>query len=273
MSILSLFSQSLVNEKYIFFDVETTGLYPVDGDRVIEIAMIKTVKGNIVDTIDTMINPQRLIPEEATRINQITDDMVKDAPIFDHDFGKKMLDFIGDSILVAHNAAFDLGFISVELGRIGLTFERWRAVDTLKIATRIFPGQRNRLETLMRRYNILPEGDLHRAFIDTDGLRRVFFEFLEETEIRSKSIDELIKEFGFQGMNVHRSIPAKIREAIVEKKELKGSYRNRNGEIIELKFLPISPVWVEKKWFLLAKESKKQNFITLYCNNFIELND
>ena len=61
MSIFSLFSQTLVKENYVFFDVETTGLYPLSGDRIIEIAMIKTSKGNIVDTIEMTINPNMSI--------------------------------------------------------------------------------------------------------------------------------------------------------------------------------------------------------------------
>ncbi|MCK4797185.1 MAG: hypothetical protein KAT05_07370 [Spirochaetes bacterium] len=273
MSIFSLFSQSLVKEDYVFFDVETTGLYPLAGDRVIEIAMIKTSKGNIVDTIEAMINPNMPIPPQATAANNITDDMIKDSPYFNKELAEKITNFIENCILIAHNAAFDLGFLSVELGRLGITFDRWLAIDTLKIAVEIFPGQRNKLENIMRRYNILPEGELHRALIDTDALRRIFFEFLEESEIRSNTIEQLIKKYGFQGQNVHRSIPARIREAIVEKKIIKGNYQKRNGKITELSVLPISPVWVNKKWYLLAEEEKSKNVVSLNCENFIDFRE
>ena len=177
MSIFSLFSQSLVKENYIFFDVETTGLYPLLGDKIIEIAMIKTSKGNVIDTFSTFINPGIKIPLEVTNINNITNEMVKDAPVFDKIFGEKIIDFIEENILIAHNAGFDLGFLSTELARNGLFFERWKAIDTLKIAKEIFPGQKNRLENLICRYNIMPEGDFHRALVDTEALKKIFFEF------------------------------------------------------------------------------------------------
>ncbi len=271
MSLFSLFSQSLAKQNYIFFDVETTGLYPLAGDKIIEIAMIKTSKGEIIDTIETMINPNRSIPKEATNINNISDEMVKDSPVFDKKYSEKIIDFIGDYTLVAHNASFDLGFLSVELGRNGIMFERWKAIDTLKIAKEIFPGQKNKLESIMRRYNIMPEGDVHRALVDTDVLRRIFFEFLEESEIRSKSFDQLIKNYGYQGQYLHRSIQGRIREAIIEKKIINGKYRKRSGEIISLSILPISPVWKDDKWFLLAKDPKTNKELVVFCENFLEI--
>jgi|GEM_PF-1143268 len=271
MGFFSLFSQSLINEKYIFFDVETTGLFPLADDKIIEIAMIKTEKGKIIDTINTIINPEKPIPEEASKINNITNEMVKDQPAFTKEFGEKIIDFIEDATLIAHNAIFDISFLSVELGHVGITFDRWKAIDTLKIANELFPGQKNRLSNLMRRYNILPEGELHRALIDTDGLRKIFFEFLEESIIRNNTIDQLIKKFGFKGQHVHKSIPAKIRESIIEKKTVSGSYKTREGKILDISFFPIAPVWVDKKWYLLVEEKDTKNILTLYCNNFIKI--
>ena len=273
MSIFSLFSHSLVKQNYIFFDVETTGLYPLAGDKIIEIAMIKTSKGEIIDTIETMISPNFPIPKEVTKINNITDEMVKDSPKFDKKFSEKIINFIGDYTLVAHNASFDLGFLSVELGRNGIIFERWKAIDTLKIAYELFPGQKNKLENLMRRYNIMPEGDVHRALVDTDILRKIFYEFLEESEIRSKSFDQLIIDYGYQGQYLHRSIPAILRESIIEKRYINGKYRKRDGEIIMLSILPVSPIWVDNKWFLLARDKNTKKEIVVYCDNFIEINN
>ncbi len=273
MSIFSLFSNTLAKQNYIFFDIETTGLYPLANDKIIEIAMIKTSKGEIIDTIETMINPGCLIPKEVTKINNISDEMVKDSPVFDKKFGEKLIDFISDYILVAHNASFDLGFLSVELGRNGIIFERWKAIDTLKIASKVFPNQKNKLENIMRRYNIMPEGDVHRALVDTDVLRKIFYEFLEESEIRTKAIEQLIKEYGYQGQYLHRSIPAIIRESIIENKIVNGNYRRRDGSLIELSILPIAPVWVENKWFLLGKEKKSKKEIIIFCDNFTEISN
>lgn len=271
MGILSLFSQSLANDKYVFLDVETTGLYPLLDDKIIEIALIKTNKGKIIDTYNTFINPMIPIPIEASSINNISDDMVKDAPVFDKELSETILDFLDDHILVAHNAPFDIGFLSAEFGRTGFTFERWKSLDTLKIANNLFAGQRNRLENIMRRYSIMPDGNLHRALADTDALRKVFFELIEESEIRSKNIDEIIKIYGFQGNNLHRFIPAIVRESIIEKKVINGQYRKRDGNLIDLSVLPKSAVWVDNKWFLLAEELNNSKYLYLYCENFYNI--
>ncbi len=272
MGIFSLFSQSLINEKYIFFDVETTGLYPLCGDRVVEIAMIKTSKGKIVDTINTFLNPGIKIPDNVTKINNITNEMIENSPIFDKEFSGNLLNFIEDGILVAHNAEFDISFVSMEFGRNGITFDQWQAIDTLKMAEEIFPGQKNKLENLIRRFDVMPEGELHRALVDTDAVRKIFFEFLEETKIRSLNIIDLIKKYGFKGQFVYKDIPAKIREAIIEKKTIRGVYRSREGNLLDISFLPLSSVWIEQKWFLLAEESESKKILSLFCENFIEIN-
>jgi DNA polymerase-3 subunit epsilon len=269
MSIFSLFSQTLLKESYVFFDVETTGLYPLAGDRILEIALIKTVKGTITDTFEIMFNPGKPIPEEATMTNNITDEMVSDCPPFSIEIVQKIQDFIGDSILVAHNAAFDLGFLSVEMGRLGVTFDGWRAIDTLKIAQSIFTGQRNRLENLIRRYNIQFDGTLHRALADTDALRKVYFEMIDETDIRGRPVEQVIKKYGFNGQYVYHSFPAHIREGLVEKQVMKAQYKTREGSVIEIAFRPLAAVWVDKNWFLLARDSDEKSFLALFGPHFI----
>lgn len=271
MSIFSLFSHNLVKEKYIFFDFETTGLYPLAGDRVVEIAMIKTVDGKIVDTLESMINPGISIPEAASKTNNITDDMVKDAPPFDFDFSKRVLEFIDDGILVAHNAAFDLGFLSVELARNEITYEGWRSIDTLKMAKSVFPDQKNKLGNLMRRYNIMPDGDLHRAIVDTEVLKKVYFELIDETQIRELAIDQIIKRYGFRGNFIHRSIPAKIRELIIEKKPIKGEYKRRDQKVVPIAAIPLAPVWAEGTWYLMAKTPKTADLMVLNCKSFVSI--
>ena len=98
--------QSLLDSgaTFIAFDTETTGLNSTS-DRVIEIGAIKFDKSGVIDKFETLINPQRSIPTECTEINHITDEMVKDAETIDTVF-PKMLEFLGDSVIVAHNAKY-----------------------------------------------------------------------------------------------------------------------------------------------------------------------
>jgi DNA polymerase III epsilon subunit len=273
MGLFSLFSQPLAKESYVFFDVETTGLYPLNGDRILEIAMLRMKNGEQDGSLHLYLNPGFPIPEEVTRINHITDDRVKDAPSFNQEIAEEIISFIGSGIIVAHNAPFDLSFLSKEMGDAGVIFEGWTFIDSLKIATSIFPGQKNNLGTLMRRYNIKESGELHSADFDTLILQKVFFEMLDETEIRDKSIDMLISKFGYKGLLSPRLLPPVIRESMIERKPVSGQYKKRDGEVMPLSFLPVAPVWAERKWFLSGLDVKSGRKIVIYPDHFISFNE
>lgn len=273
MGLFSIFSQNIVNNEYVFFDVETTGLYPLTGDRIIELAMIKVNNGNIIDRFEILLNPEIPIPEEVKSIHKIDDEILKDKPIFSLNIANQIISFIGRAILVAHNASFDLGFLSKELARLGIIYEEWRALDTLKMARVSFPYEKkHNLEYMVKRYNIEIQSDFHRAGFDTEKLVKMFFHLIEEEEFRNKNIDTLIKKYGFSGIGIHKFIPALIREAIIEKKLISGKYKKRDGEIIELSIIPKAPVWANNKWFLMATPSNNGKEIVLFCENFIEIN-
>jgi DNA polymerase III epsilon subunit family exonuclease len=273
MSLFSLFSQSVAKDNYIFFDVETTGLHALDGDRVIELAMLKVSCGEIVDQLELLFNPGKSIPPEVTAINNITNEMIAGSPAFDLEMCRKVKTFIENYVLVAHNAPFDLGFISSEFARSGIIFDGWNAIDTLRIASSIFPGQRHRLSNLLKIYNIPPDGDLHRALNDTVALKKVFFEMLDEAEIRGKTLEQIIKKYGVEGIYQPRSMPAKIREALIEKKLISGQYKKRTGDLIPLSVVPLAPVWSGKRWFFYAEDSKTKELLTLNGESFIKFDE
>ncbi len=164
----------------IIFDVETTGLRAKDGDRICEIAGVE-----MIDYVPTgvefheYINPTIPMPEKAQEIHGLSDDFLKDKPLFES-VAKKWLDFIGDDRLVAHNAMFDFGFVNAELERCGLaamSFERM--VDTIAIARRKFPGSDNSLDALCTRFGIdLSARDKHNALLDTQLLADVYVELI-----------------------------------------------------------------------------------------------
>lgn len=162
----------------IILDTETTGLDPLRGHRLIEVGCVE-----IEDLLPTgrtfhrLMDPERLIEPDAIRIHGINDDMVRGKPRFG-DLCDELLEFIGDSVVVAHNAAFDRGFINFELGRVSrahLPEERW--VDTLKLAQARFPGMYNSLDALCKRFRIsLAEREKHGALIDARLLAAVYLE-------------------------------------------------------------------------------------------------
>jgi DNA polymerase-3 subunit epsilon len=95
--------------EFVIFDVETTGLSPIDGDRIVEIAALKIKGSAVVDQFHSLVNPQRSMPMQATQVNNITDDMLITAPIA-ADILPEMINFIGGACVAGHNVRFDLNF-------------------------------------------------------------------------------------------------------------------------------------------------------------------
>jgi len=125
--------------EYVVFDVETTGLFPQRGDRIVEIAAVRVKNWEVVDTFESLINPGRDLPIEAQNINNITEDMVAGAPTADEVL-PKMIDFTRGACLVGHNVKFDLNFLCYQLSLIGRKLkEETPAIDTLKMAKELLP--------------------------------------------------------------------------------------------------------------------------------------
>lgn len=166
----------------IAFDTETTGLEWDKDDRIIELGAVELI--NHVPTgktFQTYINPGRPVSEATIRITGITDDDLKDKPGFeDPGIVDAFLDFIGDGILVAHNASFDRGFLNMELKRCGrapIPEERW--VDTVMIARKRYPGAPASLDALCRRFDVNSDArTFHGALLDSQLLAEVYLELL-----------------------------------------------------------------------------------------------
>lgn len=164
----------------IVLDTETTGLDPADGHRIIEICCIELENHLPTDCVfHTLINPEREIPAEATRVHGLTLEKLSGAPLF-ADIAEEFLAFIGEAPLVIHNAEFDLKFINAEFERLKRpSFPASRGIDTIEIAKRRFPGARYSLDELCRRFNIdLSIRALHSAKVDTQLLAQVYLELL-----------------------------------------------------------------------------------------------
>ncbi len=162
----------------ILFDTETTGLDPLTGDRVIEIAAIELLNDLPTEkTFYALLDPERDIPMEASRIHGISNAHVEGKPKF-AEVADAMLAFFGDAPLVAHNAPFDFGFIDAELARVGKpALGAARMIDTLVLAKQRFPGMPNSLDALCRRFEIdLSARTTHNALLDCKLLAEVYVE-------------------------------------------------------------------------------------------------
>lgn len=164
--------------RHIVLDTETTGFNAETDDRIVEIGALELI--NYVPTGRTFhyyVNPERDIPEAVTKIHGITNEMVRDKPIF-AEIGGLFMDFIGDDKMVIHNAEFDMRFLNAELGRLGFPkMPMTRAIDTLALARGLFPGAPNSLDALCKRYNVDNSGrTFHGALLDSQLLAEVFLE-------------------------------------------------------------------------------------------------
>lgn len=167
-------------KRSILFDTETTGLDPATGDRVIEIAAME-----LIDDLPTgrhyhvLINPERDVPPEASRVHGFTLDDLLDKPKF-AEIADGFLDFVQDDELIAHNARFDFGFLNAELARCARPkLDAARMVDTLEMAKKRYPGLPNSLDALCRRHNIdLSERTTHNALLDCKLLAEVYLELM-----------------------------------------------------------------------------------------------
>ena len=168
------------NIREIVLDTETTGLSPKEGHRIIEIGALELINHMPSGKqLHLYINPEREIEEDAIRVHGITNDFLQDKPVF-ADVAQEFLDFIGEDVMVIHNASFDMGFINAELKRLGHSaLPDNRAIDTLAMARRKFPGAQASLDALCRRFGIdNAHRDLHGALIDSDLLAEVYIELI-----------------------------------------------------------------------------------------------
>ena len=161
--------------RQIFLDTETTGLYPNQGHRIIEIAAVELFSRRATQQhFHVYLNPKREIDPAAQEVHGITLDFLSDKPHFE-DIADAFLDFIGNDELIIHNAPFDVGFLNAEFGRIGRPNLHKNVTDTLKIAKDMRPGQRNNLDALCRHYGIdNTKRTLHGALLDAELLAEVY---------------------------------------------------------------------------------------------------
>lgn len=164
----------------IVLDTETTGFEPHEGDRIVEIGAVELI-GHVPTgrTYHQYINPQRAMPAEAFAVHGLGDEFLADKPVFAQ-IAQDFVDFVGDSKMVIHNAAFDMKFLNAELGWLNRPLLPMdQALDTLAIARRRFPGSPASLDALCRRFGIDNSSrTLHGALLDSEILAEVYLELI-----------------------------------------------------------------------------------------------
>ena len=187
--------KTLTEDTYVVFDLETTGFYPNSGDSIIEIGAVKIKNGSIYDRYDELINPNKPLSDEITKITGINNDMLI-GKRNEEECVKDFMKWVGDLPMVAHNAKFDISFLDMaylkyNLGRINNV-----VIDTLGISRYLESGEKyHNLATLVKRYNIpWDEEKHHRADYDSEGTALIFLKMLKKLELNNfKNIKDLYK--------------------------------------------------------------------------------
>ena len=178
---------------YVVFDIETTGFSAVT-DRIIEIGAVKVEGGKITDKFSTFVNPKRPIPFRITELTGITDEMVIGSPDIETIL-PQFIEFIGDAVLVAHNASFDVGFIEQNCKRQKIEAD-FTYVDTVALARVLLPAlNRFKLDTVAKALNISLENH-HRAVDDAGCTAEIFVKFVQMLKERELTTLAKVNEFG-----------------------------------------------------------------------------
>ncbi len=180
----------------IVFDTETTGLSPLNGDRIVEIGCVEMFnRCETGRTFHSYFNPGRPMPSDAEAVHGLGDRFLADKPAF-ADVCEEMIAFIGEAPMIAHNASFDFGFINHELvqcGRPGVCMSRM--IDTLAIARQKFPGAKHSLDALCTRFGVDRSQRIkHGALLDAQLLAQVYVELTGGRQIGLTLVAELIDE-------------------------------------------------------------------------------
>jgi len=201
--IYNLRDYSLLDQEFVVFDTETTGFTPYS-DQIIEIGAVKIKNGEITDRFDELINPGRKLPEKIIELTNITDEMLENCDT-EENVTKRFMEFIKDLPMVAHNAKFDIGFISAAYNKYNLGEFNNTVLDTMSMARMLYPNWKNhKLSTLVKQLDVPWDEDAHhRADYDSEGTAIGFYKMcktlynrnIETTKKLYDSVDleELLK--------------------------------------------------------------------------------
>ncbi len=219
----------LSNCRFAFLDLETTGLSPWFGDRICEVGIVLTEGKRIKETFQTLVNPQRPLSPGAASANGLNDDMLIGAPHFS-EIAQNIRALLKDSVVVCHNAQFDLQFLDSEFRRLGWQLEIPNLIDTLHIAREYFEFRSNTLTNIAAEFGI-QNPEAHRALADALTDKSVFFSMMESLKPIGKRLDDFIGLYSSPAWpNDGIRLPVEWNEAILSGKRIRITYVDKNGE-------------------------------------------
>lgn len=205
-----------LDDVIVVFDIETTGLDPVR-DEITEIGAVKIQNGRVIDTFHSLVNPKIEIPEKITELTGISNDMVKDCP-FIEDVLPSFLSFAEESILAAHNASFDMGFIREKAARMNITVGN-TVLDTLGLTRLLFPELKSHRLSIVAKHLKVKLKEHHRASDDAMAAAQILAKCIDE--LKSRGIQSIRDINGIGRKNINAS-SLKAYHVIILAKNQKG---------------------------------------------------
>ena len=242
----------LEHRSLAFLDVETTGLSPWFGDRICEIAILRCEGKVILDTFNTLVNPERPLSPGAARVNGLTDLDLVDAPLF-AGIARQVRLWLEDAIIVCHNAPFDLAFVSSELNRLGQSLPPLEVIDTLLLARDHFSFASNGLQAIAEAL-MIDRSEAHRALADTLTTREVLEHFLGK--LKHVPLNEIVSVYTSpRTAPSSPDLPPTIQEALASQKRIFIRYVDKKGDESER--------WITPKQILVLND---YIYVSAHCH-------
>jgi DNA polymerase-3 subunit epsilon len=223
----------------VFFDVETTGLYPNLGDRVCEVGIVVAQGEQILETYAALVNPLRPISPGAAAVNGLNDEILRHQPTF-AEIADEVIRRLHGQVVVCHNAPFDLGFLQSELARLGRAWQPHQIIDTLQLARKYFHFASNSLSAVASALGIVVQ-DAHRALGDALTTYRVFCYFQQQlggkSDLSTSIPWQTARKPGF-GLQGDVELPPLLRKALDTQSDLEILYRDGSGTLTRRRIRP-----------------------------------
>ncbi len=221
------------NAKFAFLDIETTGLSPWFGDRICQIAVVLTEGKRIKSTVDLLINPERELSPAAIHINGLKDEELGRMPKFEERIETLDATF-KDTIIVCHNAKFDIQFLDSEYRRFGRQVEFPNLIDTMIVAQQFYQLPSYSLSHLAESFQVMSKFQGSRAQADALMAKNVFFAMMDSLKQFNKPLEDYIGIYNSPAWPEEGVyLPIELSEAIHSGKRLFIKYMDKNGEISE----------------------------------------
>jgi len=220
------------NARFAFLDLETTGLSPWFGDRICEVGIVISEGKRIKEQVQQLVNPERPLSPGAASTNGLSDEELESAPLFE-EVGPKLLGWLSDTVVVCHNAKFDIQFLDKEFKQLGHEIQIPNLIDTLMLARQYYDLPSYSLAAIAEAFQV-PISNKHRALDGALAARGIFFGMMGGLKEFNKPLDEYIGIYNSPAWpNEGIQLPTELGEAIYSNKQMFIRYVDGDGKETE----------------------------------------